>query len=161
MQIKEELEIWYEKEDAWGYKSNPFDTVRKDIILSMIPKGEYLRALDIGCGEGWITKDLPAKEIHGIELSDKASERFPENVKRIPEPDGKYDLVVATGVLYKHYDYQKFMKWIKEHSSKIIVLCNIEDWEVRTTSLGKPIHDMTFNYREYRQHLKIYDVSTP
>jgi hypothetical protein len=97
MQSKEELENWYLREDPWNYKTTEDDYFRKEKILSLLKK--YDKALDIGCGEGFITKDLPANEIFGIELSDNASLRLPSNITRLIQPVDTYDLVMTTGTL--------------------------------------------------------------
>lgn len=157
MQTKKELENWYLKEDPWEYKTNPYDILRKTRILENCKPAK--RALDIGAGEGWITKDLPAKEIHGLELSDIATTRFPENVTRALEPEGDYDLVIATGVLYQQYDWEQIHTWIKYHAVKQIVTCNIMDWEIPLL-LEKQVHTEEFPYRQYTQKLRVYDVST-
>jgi trans-aconitate methyltransferase len=154
MQSKAELEDWYQDKDPWGYKTNPDDQKRKEKILAAIPKKKYKRALDIGAGEGFITKDLPAAEIHAIEVSDKAAKRLPRNVKRVKQPEGKYDLILATGVLYKQYDYETMLKWIKDHASGVVVTCNIKDWEI-PLDLGES-KDTTFKYRDYEQMLRVF-----
>ena len=104
MQTKEELEHWYAVPDPWLYKQTPDDEERKNLILDFLPL-KYQRALDIGCGEGFVTTDLPAIEIHGIEISDNAARRLPWNVKRVHSPEGLYDLVMTTGTLYQQYDH--------------------------------------------------------
>jgi len=153
MQSKEELEVWYDGNDPWGYETNPDDAYRKQRLLSFIP-GTYKRALDIGCGEGWITKDLPADEIHGIELSDKAASRFPDNVKQVSQPEGTYDLVVCTGSLYRQYDHQQMIHWINQSASKDIIIAGIKDWLV--TLPWKEQKTETFPYREFEQKLTHY-----
>jgi hypothetical protein len=57
MQNQNELEKWYQKNDPWDYTGNKDDAYRKERILSNLKT--YNRGLDIGCGEGFITKDLP------------------------------------------------------------------------------------------------------
>lgn len=156
MQSKQELDTWYSKQDPWSYKDNPHDIRRKEIILSHL-KGEYKRALDIGAGEGWLTKDLPAKEIHGIEVSDVAASRFPENVKRVHKPEGKYDLIIATGVFYDQYDYKQMHQWILDHASGLVLTSNIKSWERPLPK--KPFFEDEYEYRDYTQHL-IFEVST-
>src|SRR5690606_19701810 len=84
MQTKESLENWYKFLDPWNYQNTPDDLKRKEIILKHIEPCDTI--LDIGAGEGWITKDLPANEIYAIELSDIAASRFPKNVIRVSEP---------------------------------------------------------------------------
>ena len=71
-ETKEKLEKWYEKEDPWNYKKKPHAIKRKEIILKMsaeycgkiLKKDKFENALEIGAGEGWITKDLPAHNIY-------------------------------------------------------------------------------------------------
>jgi hypothetical protein len=106
-----------------------------------------------------MTKDLPAKDRHGIELSDNAAARFPKNVTRVAEPEGKYDLILCTGMLYKHYDYKKFLEWIKSAASKTVVISSIKQWEVDLKELGEPYEEYEFPYREYTQSLKFYNFS--
>lgn len=158
MQTKKELEDWHETEDAWGYKTNPDDWLRKQIIIKLatIYAGDADTTLDLGAGEGWITKDLPGEHKFGVELSDRAARRFPENVKRIFRPQGGYDLIIATGVLYKQYDHAKLLDWVKKHAQNIVLTCNIKDWEINDLPEDKQIFYAEFPYREYEQVLRIY-----
>lgn len=157
MQTKYELEQWHSTPDPWGYEKHPDDQYRKELILSLLTK-KYDKALDIGAGEGWITKDLPAKEIHAIEISDNASKRFPERVKRVHAPQGTYDLIIACGVLYEQYDYAQMLKWIEESATDTVLTCNIASWEKGLPKL--PNMSMTFEtifpYREYKEHLCLW-----
>lgn len=159
--MRSEIEKFYDTPDPWGYQDNPSDLLRKTKILEALKpyKPLYEKSLDIGCGEGWITKDLPAAKKYGIELSDNASQRFPTDVIRIHEPNGKYDLIIATGVMYEHYDHKQFIDWIKKHASGIVLLCNIKEWEVGTDVLGSPVYSEEFPYREFTETLKVYDFT--
>lgn len=160
MQSKEELEQWYVKPDPWAYQTTKDDLLRKNKILELISSfGLFERAIDIGCGEGWITKDLPAKEIHGIELSDNASSRFPSKVTKVSEPVGKYDLVCTMGTLYIQYDHKQIIDWILSCSSKYIFIAGIKDWLI-PNQFGKLISFDEFKYREYTQLLRLYETST-
>jgi hypothetical protein len=156
MQRKEELDNFYSNEDPWGYITNPDDSKRKEIILSLLDK--YDRALDIGCGEGFITKDLPAKEIYGYDVSDVAMKRLPSNVKPLKVIEGKFDLIIATGVLYKQYDYKWILNKIKECACGTVITCNIKDWEIN--DLENQVSEMEFPYREFTQKLRIYDFTS-
>lgn len=157
MQPKAELEQWYSTIDPWGYKKNPDDQRRKDILLGSLEQW-YKRALDIGAGEGWITTDLPADEIHAIEISDNAANRFPDNVVRVDEPQGTYDLVVVTGMLYDQYDYAHIANMAKTASSKHILLCNISTWEKGLDVFADLdiVLELHFPYRDYTEHLCLY-----
>ncbi len=155
MQTKREIEDFYKKRDPWGYTNNAEDKFRKETILEHLPK-RYKRALDIGAGEGWITKDLPARYIHAIEWSDTAAERLPDNIKRVKEPEGEYDLMITTGTLYPQYDHEQILNWLNECKGTILT-CNIQSWEVDTSILGEPTTQINFGYRGYTQHLCVYD----
>lgn len=155
-QSKESLDMWYMLPDPWGYESNKDDIARKTTILGSLESG-YKRALDIGAGEGFITKDLPAEEIHAIEFSDNASSRLPKHIKRVQEPKGEYDLIIATGVLYPQYNYLKMHQWIQKHAIKTVLTCNIKEWEIPLK--GNQITYVEFPYREYTQALRIYDFT--
>lgn len=156
MQSKSELEDWYSSSDPWGYTTNPDDIKRKKYILRAL-EGEYDRALDIANGEGWITGMLPAKEIHGIEISDKAAKNYPETVKRVTEPIGKYDLVLCTGALYEQYDHAQFAKWIRTSASKHILIAGIRSWLI-DYQFGDLILYRKFKYRDMEQIIKLYEV---
>lgn len=169
MQDPKEIEEHYKNPDPWGYKTNPEDKMRKAHILEIIERFAepfredrplFKRALDIGAGEGWITESLPAEEIFGYEISDTAASRFPENVKRILTGEGRYDLILATGVMYGHYDVPSFIKMIKEHASGLVVLVNIKAWESPLLrELGDTIYEEDFPYSEFIEHIRIYDFT--
>lgn len=161
MQSIEEIEKWYDSPDPWGYEKNGDDIARKKKILDSLKGKRYTRALDIGCGEGWITKDFPADEIEGFEISENASKRFPKNVKLTTKPTGKYDLIVATGVMYEHYPWQQFIDIILRHGKGIVILSNIVEWEMDMSRLGTPILTEEYPYREFTQILRKYDLSLP
>ena len=101
-ETKENIEKFYEKQDPWGFKNNPHDILRKEIIIeksldfckSVLNKNTYMNALEIGAGEGWIIKDLPAENVYGYELSETAKSRWPSNVKDF-DTSLKYDLIIA------------------------------------------------------------------
>lgn len=164
MQTKAEIEKWYEKKDPWGYEKHPDDIKRRNLILYRLrdlawklPDLFFERALDIGAGEGFITQDLPAGEVYAIEWSDRAAARLPVPIERIDKPDGMYDLIIATGVLYDQYDNMQIQDWIEGHASGIVLTCNIKSWERNYLDATKIIHEEEFPYREYTQHLVIYN----
>jgi trans-aconitate methyltransferase len=163
LQSKAELEEWYRNPDPWVYKTTPADLKRKaEIIMALHQVNqfqEYERAIDIGCGEGFVTESIPAKIIHGIEISDLAASRFSSNVIRVHEPQDKYDLVMTTGTLYQQYDHRQFKEWIESCSSKHILIAGIKDWLIHY-DFGKIILEKEFSYREYTQRLVIYEIST-
>ena len=158
MQTKQELEDWYDSPDRWGYFSNPEDFKRRDFILGLLEDEQlYKRALDIGCGEGFITEKLPAAEIYGLDLSDNAMSRLPQIVKAVTTPEGKFDLVISTGTLYPQYDHKAIYDMIMKCSSKHILISGIAEWLI-DYDFGEPIKTINFNYREYTQRTTLYKI---
>ncbi len=161
--IKQQLEQFYAKEDPWGFKTNSDDLKRKNIIIQKsklyckqkLGQEIYQNALELGAGEGWITKDLPAKNVYGYEISDLARSRWPTNVKQF-DPSIKYDLIIAPGVLYKQYDYTTFLNMIRKYSSGIVMTISIKDWEIN--NLKNQIFEMEFAYRQYTEKLRIFNA---
>lgn len=163
IQPKAEIEKAYENPDPWGYQNSEQDKNRMKNVLGVIRiYGIFWnRAIDICCGEGWITQMLPAAHIHGLELSDNAAKRFPRNVKRVLEPDGKYGLVLCTGCLYGHYDYNYIVKQINQATEPgtIILISNIESWEKAEAVKairGKQIFEARFPYNEHHQKVRVF-----
>lgn len=168
MQSKEELEKHYVNPDPWGYKTNPEDQRRKRHLIDIArmfgheysdPRFLFKRALDIACGEGWITGNIPAFDVEGYEISDLAASRFPKWVKRASPPEGKYDFVMATGCLYGHYDWKSIVGLINAHAEGIVMVSNIESWEHKpaiSSIEGKEIFTATFPYNEHNQKVRVF-----
>lgn len=159
MQSKQELEDWYEEPDKWGYFSNTEDAKRLEMILSTLKLGKsnYSKALDVGCGEGFITAHIPANEVYGIDLSDNATNRLPKNVHAISIPEGKYDLVISTGTLYQQYDHDQIYRMIMDSASEYILIGGIADWLI-SKDFGKEVYSAFFPYREFHQKITLYHV---
>lgn len=162
----EQIEESYNTPDPWQYQVTQDDIDRKDRLITVakgfaddLPDKKYLRCLDIGAGEGWITKDYPAKELYGYEVSNQAAARFPVNVKRVVAPEGKYDLICATGVFYEHYHWEFFLKMIKNHASHHVLVSSVRQWELPVVNtIGPCLYSETFKYREWEQLLRIFKV---
>lgn len=156
-QTKETLDNFYRKEDPWKYKTNTDDLKRKELILREIKSlnTHFERALDLGAGEAWITKDLSADKIYGYEISDVAANRFPDNVERVLELDGKYDLILLCGVLYPEYKAGELMDMVMKHANGYIITCHIKKAEIN--NLPFQIKEYEFKYRQYTERIAIYD----
>lgn len=156
MQSKADLEQFYATPDPWGYQTTKDDLLRRKRLLRACGWRKYERALDLGCGEGFVAAKLPARQIFGIELSDTAASRLPSNVTRIMEPAGKYDLIVAAGVLYGQYDHEQLTKWIMEHASGRVIVAGIKDWLIDALPKDRLKAEKSFKYRDYEQVIKVY-----
>lgn len=160
MQSKEEIEKSYETVDPWNYQNSEQDKNRKYLIIQICKIfGIYLTALDLGAGEAWISRDMPALRKFGFEISDNAAARFPPSVERVTEIKGKYDLILSTGTLYGHYDWKYFVSVINENASNIVVISYIDQWEHKPAIEAikhKQIFTATFPYNEYNQRVRVY-----
>jgi SAM-dependent methyltransferase len=120
LQTSDELDTFYRVADPWGYFSHADDARRRDELLAILPRRDWGRVLDIGCGNGFITLTLPGREIVGVDFSTQAIRwareeaakqahqgRFRFEVGSLLDPGlaklGHFDLVVLTGVLYEQY----------------------------------------------------------
>ena len=157
MQSKDELERFYDKYDPWGYETNMDDIERKQKIINLLGDTFYERVLDIGCGHGFVTKDIKSAVIEGIELSDNAASHLPSHIKRVFEPSGQYDLVMATGIMYQQYAHDTFYSWIINHSSRHILIAGIENWLIDYDYKSKIVDRITFQYREFTQVVTLYN----
>lgn len=172
IQKKEELEQWHNNEDPWGYNSNADDLVRKNILLSEIPEKTYKKVLDIGCGQGFITKDLPGKIIYGVDISQSAidfankitSDRVQFKQGSIFEIDKlfdiKFDLIIITGVLYSQYIgkssnliYLLIDKILEDDG--ILISVHINEWYSSQFPYFK-VKQLYYDYREFTHNLEIY-----
>lgn len=162
MQTKEQIEDWYKIPDRWQYFQSKEDAIRKGKLLSMLPK-TYVNALDIGAGECFIAQSLPADNIFGIEWSDTAATRFPENVTRIHQPscDTNYDLVVTTGTLYPQYDHKLIYGWILEAASEHILVAGIKEWliDYPFDKWCKVLNRVEFSYMNFTQVATLYEIN--
>jgi 2-polyprenyl-3-methyl-5-hydroxy-6-metoxy-1,4-benzoquinol methylase len=173
IQSKTELDLFHTNKDPWGYENNNEDLIRKEILLGEIPKQPYKNALDIGCGQGFITQYLPGENIYGVDLSknaiDFAKGNSTDNKFKFIQGsifeidklfDVKFDLIVITGVLYPQYIgnsssliYLLIDKILATNGTLISV--HINEWYhcqfpyVRTKQTF-------YNYREYIHNLETY-----
>jgi len=161
-QIKRKMESAYTKKDPWGFKTNKEDKKRKDIIIKALKdlKIKFKTAIDIGCGEGWITQDLPADIIYGYDISETAINRLHKNIKRVDRlGNEKYDLVVMSGVLYEQWDAKETIRIAKKVAKKILLTCNIKSREINNIPKKYQVYECEFPYRKYTERLAIYDLS--
>jgi SAM-dependent methyltransferase len=110
----------YGRPDPWGFTTSPYEAARREALLAALPRGRYRSALEIGCGEGHMTRLLAerADRVVGLDISPAAValariSSLPENVMLVrgdllgappPEaPPGAFDLVVCAEVLYYCY----------------------------------------------------------
>lgn len=172
LQAHDELEAWHRADDPWGFETHPDDARRKAVLLAELPRRPYENVLDIGCGQGFVTRDLPGRRILGVDVSAEAvararrhcSERLRFETASLfdlePSIGAPFDLVVVTGVLYPQYIgkattlvYDIVDRLLADDG--ILVSVHIDAWlEARFPYLMVDQH--LYPYREYTHRLEVY-----
>ncbi len=106
--------LYAESPDPWGFETSEYERRKYERTLGVLAHRRYRRALEVGCSIGVFTEMLAplCDELLGVDVSEKAIaaakerlESFPQvriELRRLPEetPEGPFDLVVASEVLY-------------------------------------------------------------
>jgi 2-polyprenyl-3-methyl-5-hydroxy-6-metoxy-1,4-benzoquinol methylase len=173
IQTKKDLDEWHSDADPWKYEDTADDDKRKEVLLSEIPIRKYKCVLDIGCGQGFITRELPGEKVIGIDISSAAITKAKKyESDRINFVQGSlfelhkkfdhncFDLIIITGVLYEQYIgnasiliYLIIDKLLKKDG--ILMSVHIDEWyQSRFPYLM--LLEYFYNYREYTHRLEVY-----
>ncbi|MEH2183076.1 glycosyltransferase [Nostoc sp.] len=160
------------KMNIWQDETMPENKIYKELILSEIPENNYKNVLHIGCGHGFITKDLAGEKVLGVDILSNAinKAKADENnglefiqsclLELVHKTQGNYDLIVITGVLYSQYIgkshnfiYSLLDKLIIDNG--ILICCHIDEWyKARFPYLM--LDYSLFQYRQHTQRLEVY-----
>ncbi|VVB75993.1 Ubiquinone biosynthesis O-methyltransferase [Candidatus Tiddalikarchaeum anstoanum] len=117
MNENEFFEDYYKKgKDAWEIFTNKiraekfYERVKKTKSYLNSLDNKKLRILDVGCGEGFFSKELGYDNIIGIDVSFQAAIRaknsiekvFVGNAVKLPFKDESFDVVLCMETLYYH-----------------------------------------------------------
>lgn len=179
LQTPAELDRHYDCADPWGYEANAADQRRKSELLGILPQRKWERVLDIGCGNGYITFDLPGSAVLGVDLSGAAVRWAEQRRLTLREAEaskfafrqasildltsaikGRFDLVVITGVLYPQYIggaaavARREIDQVLEPDG-VVISCHIDEWHA--PRLPYTLLDTSlYPYREYMHRLEVY-----
>lgn len=179
LQTPAELDQHYDAEDPWGYAGNLADQRRKSELLGALPERDWQRVLDIGCGNGYVTFDLPGASVLGVDISRAAVQWAEKRRSSLAAAEsarfafeqasilglsravrGSFDLVVITGVLYPQYIGAATALARYEidqvlQPGGVVVSCHIDEWNA--PRLPYTLLDTTlYPYREYVHRLEVY-----
>ncbi|WP_418276585.1 PIG-L family deacetylase [Isoptericola jiangsuensis] len=100
------------RHDPWGFESRWYEARKRAVLLAALPRERFRRGLELGCSTGVLTEALAARceRLTGVDVADAplaaARERLGDEVDLLrldaPRewPDGTFDLVVLSEVLY-------------------------------------------------------------
>ena len=97
--------------DPWDFETSPYEAAKYDATIAALGGRRFATVLEIGCSIGVLTERLAGRcdELLAIDVAesalDRARARVPEaefELREVPEefPDGAYDLIVVSEVLY-------------------------------------------------------------
>jgi 2-polyprenyl-3-methyl-5-hydroxy-6-metoxy-1,4-benzoquinol methylase len=177
IQTQADLDEWYQgEEDPWEYESSFDDLKRKKFLLECIPDWSFDKTLDIGCGNGFVTRDLPGEKIKGVDLSKKAIEfaqtdakkRKIENIEyQVADIfdlnhvfDFQFNLIVITGVIYPQYiaESDRLIYIITDKllaHGGILASVHIDEWYTSRFPY-QLLRQKFYPYRHYQHRLEIY-----
>lgn len=101
-----ELESYYRQPELWEidrYEASPDQRMRARLVAAMVPD-DARSVLDVGCGNGFVTRRLQAEHIVGLDPSPEALEHFDgekvcASAEEIPFDENSFDAVVCCEVL--------------------------------------------------------------
>lgn len=98
------------------------DIIRRSRIVSIVGERYYVRALHIGAEDGYITTAIPAWERYAYNWGEIKSVDFPTNVTSVSNPEGEFDLVIATELTQYDYENRDAMRLIKKYAMHHIII---------------------------------------
>ncbi|MFP5071871.1 class I SAM-dependent DNA methyltransferase [Pseudonocardia nantongensis] len=101
----------YSRPDPYGIGANPYEQRKYGTVMDTLAGRRFERVLEVGCGEGDLSVRLAGhtRGLLGVDISAAAVERAAARVpdatfvrRTLPRelPDGTFDLIVCTDVLY-------------------------------------------------------------
>ncbi len=106
--------IYARTPDPWGFRTSPYERGKYEATLGILPRPRYGRALEVGCSIGVFTRRLADRcgDLLALDTSPRALAeavrdnadlphvRFREATLPRDFPEGRYDLIVLSEVLY-------------------------------------------------------------
>ena len=107
-------QLFHEQGDPWHFETSAYERAKYDHTLAALPCDRYEAALEVGCANGVLTQrlaprcaDLLAVDVSPTALdaarrrcADQPQVRFEQRRMPADAPDGRFDLVLLSEVIY-------------------------------------------------------------
>ena len=127
-----------------------YERTSKQYMLDLVPRGVFLKILDVGCGTGLNTRALRERghKVVGVDISEKAIEKFRragfdgeccDVVEGLPFEEASFDLVYVSEVIEHISDTDAFLAEVYRvlrPSGKLLLSTHAQHVQPRDTSDG-------------------------
>ena len=101
-------------DDPWGFATSPYERAKYEATLASLPRPRYRNGLELGCSIGVLTRQLAGRcdALLGLDIAASAIAIAEERCRDLPNvrfaravaphdwPEGSFDLVVLSEVIY-------------------------------------------------------------
>lgn len=98
-------------DDPWDFRASPYEAARFAATLDALPRPRHAHALEVGCGNGELARRIAPRcdAYTGVDAVERAlaaalvavpKGRFLRAFLPCPLPEGAYDLIVLSEILY-------------------------------------------------------------
>jgi len=108
LRSREEWERWYAKPDPWETEGSDKDRVRTEAILERLKHARFVNYLDLGCGEGRLTKALSTlcQNTYAFDIAENALGRARSRYQNIEFQQGDLlDVIVRPEIARIPFDF--------------------------------------------------------
>lgn len=132
--------IYAQGDDPWNHRTSPYEAAKYAATLDAIGPGPFGHALEIGCGNGTLSRRLAprCRRLTAMDVTPAAVQAARRHLADLPHaavvagmaprdlPDGSFDLVLLSEVLYflTPHDIARLGDWLQGHATGRIVAVN-------------------------------------
>ncbi|TBN39035.1 methyltransferase domain-containing protein [Paracoccus subflavus] len=132
--------LYGRSDDPWNHRTSPYEARKYAATLDTIGPGPFGNALEIGCGNGTLSRRLAprCRRLTAMDVTPAAVEAARRHLADLPHvavvhgmaprdlPDGSFDLILLSEVLYflTPDDISLLGHWLRGHAAGRIVAVN-------------------------------------
>lgn len=132
--------LYAASDDPWDHRTSPYEAAKYQATLDAIGPGPFSSALEIGCGNGTLTRRLAprCRRLTALEATPAAAALARRDLADLDHvsvldavaprdlPDGPFDLVLMSEVLYflTPRDIAQLGAWLRRHATGPVIAVN-------------------------------------